>query len=130
MEKTNLYQEELLDHYRYPRNRGKIDNFNFSSGSYNPSCGDSVILYAIVQNDKITDIKFEGSGCVISQASISMLTAKCKGKDITDLVQISSNDILNMVKISLGPTRLRCALLSYEALKSGIESYKKNAQER
>ncbi|MCL4361095.1 iron-sulfur cluster assembly scaffold protein [Candidatus Dependentiae bacterium] len=128
--KNYLYQQELLDYYRHPRNKGKIDSANFSSGVFNPSCGDNVILHGIIQNNKVIDIKFDGSGCVISQASSSMFTEKIKNKTIDELEKISVDDILSMVKIPLGPTRLRCALLVYEALKSGIESYKKNAQAR
>lgn len=119
-----LYQEELMDHYRYPRNSGQLDNPDFNTEVLNPSCGDMVSFHAYIQNGTITEIKFQGKGCVISQATASMLTEYCKNKPMDILENISKNDILHMVGIQLGPTRLRCALLSLEALQQGLRSYR------
>lgn len=120
----NFYQEELMDHYRYPRNYGILENPDFTTSTLNPSCGDSISLQAHVDNNYITRIMFQGKGCVISQAAASMLTEQCHNKTLQTLEAIDKDYIISLVKITLGPTRLRCALLCLEALHEGIANYR------
>ena len=128
---SKLYQEELMDHFKYPRNKKKLESPDFSSGKHNPSCGDSVSIEGIVEKDpetgklKIKELAFDGSGCVISQAAASMLTQFCKGKFVDQVMAMNKDDILKLVKIELGPTRLRCALLCLDALKSALQDFNK-----
>lgn len=124
MSDAKLYQEELVDHFKYPRNKKKIENPDFSSGQQNPSCGDSVFIEGKIQNNKIVDLGFSGSGCVISQAATSMLTELCKGKTIDFVLKLTKDDITKMVGLILGPIRLKCALLCLQALKEGLLNYK------
>ncbi|MEX0849682.1 MAG: iron-sulfur cluster assembly scaffold protein [Candidatus Dependentiae bacterium] len=118
-----MYQEELMDHYQHPRHRGILTGADFDSGQYNPSCGDAVTMQGKITNDVITHIAFEGKGCVISQATASMLAEYALGKPIDELSQFSVDDMLQLIKIPLGPTRLKCALLSLHALKEGIKQF-------
>ena len=120
----DLYQQELMDHYRYPRNRGVLDTCDIATESLNPSCGDSVSFTINITDDKVIAIKFQGSGCVISQATSSMLTERCIDKTLDELAALNKDAILALVGIPLGPTRLRCALLSLEALHKGIHEYR------
>lgn len=125
MENLKLYQEELLEHYRYPYNKKALEDAHIRSGVLNPSCGDSVEIYLTINNNRAIEIAFQGSGCVISQAAASMLCQKYENYGLKDLLQLTKDDILALVKIPLGPTRLRCALLPLEALHKGILEYKK-----
>ena len=119
----NLYKEELMDHYRHPRNYGTLDNPHISGQLANSACGDSVSLQAYIQENIITELKFQASGCVISQATASLLTERCKGQALNVIKSLKKDDITALVGIPLGPTRLRCALISLEALQTGISNY-------
>lgn len=117
----NLYQQELMDHYHHPRNRGVVAHAHFSSSALNPSCGDSVAYQGTLNPDgAIAEIGFTGAGCVISQAAASMLSERVKGLLRHDVMKLDKDAMLALVGIPLGPTRLRCALLALEALQQGM----------
>lgn len=121
-----LYKQELLDHYHHPQNHGTIDNPDFLSEEYNPSCGDQVIIQGTLNKKGIIQkLVFRGAGCVISQAAASMLTEWCKEKQITDVLQYTAKDMTKLINISVGPTRLKCVLLALYALQHGIVEYQK-----
>lgn len=119
----HIYHERLMDHYRYPRNAKKIDGADFSSKSLNPSCGDSVAFSGTVHDGTVIDIAFSGTGCVISQATASLLSEYAKGKSVTTLLHCTKDDILTLIGMELGPVRLKCALLPLQALQQGITDY-------
>lgn len=121
----NFYQQELLDHFHNPRCKGVLEHPSITSGEYNPSCGDSVSITAMVVGGAISDIAFTGSGCVISQATASMLCEYALSKSLDTLLDLNVDALLAMIKIPLGPTRLKCALLSLYALQQGIREYQK-----
>ena len=123
-----MYQEELMDHYHHPRHRGVLAICNIDSGQYNPSCGDAVTMQANVQNGAITSIAFDGKGCVISQATASILAEFALHKSLENIQALSVDDLMHLIKIPLGPTRLKCALLSLHALKEGIRVYLENKE--
>src|SRR2546425_8118494 len=77
---SELYQQVILDHSRSPRNFGKLEGANRTAQGHNPLCGDNITLYLLMEGDQIKDISFLGSGCAISKASASILTAALKGK--------------------------------------------------
>jgi len=79
-----LYQEILLDHYKHPRNKGKLEKADLDVELKNPFCGDEILLTVRFDQDKISDVAFEGHGCVISQASASLMTEKIKGLTIAE----------------------------------------------
>jgi len=80
----NLYKEIILDHYRTPRNRGELEPPASRTEGFNPLCGDEIVLYLQVEDDVISDVKLGGSGCSISQASSSMMSAAIKGKTVKE----------------------------------------------
>jgi nitrogen fixation protein NifU and related proteins len=120
----NIYAKELLDHYKNPRNFGELENADFITQEYNPSCGDRVQIFGKIRDGRVIDISFVGHGCVISLATASMLTESVRNKFIDDILKLDSNDILNLINIKLGPTRLKCALLSLYAIQSGVKNLK------
>jgi nitrogen fixation NifU-like protein len=126
MDYKNLYNQQLLEHYNHPKNKGTLQNPDMQSGVYNPSCGDSISVQAHIQNNTIAACKFEATGCVISCASASMVVDKVIGMSFDQARQLTKNDILKLVGIRLGPTRLRCALLALEALHNAIQDYQNN----
>ncbi|MEW6003638.1 MAG: Fe-S cluster assembly sulfur transfer protein SufU, partial [Nitrospirota bacterium] len=106
----DIYRENILDHYKNPRNFGRLENPDASYEEGNPLCGD--IIGMEIKKRKMEDgrwkmeeIKFWGEGCAISQASASMLTEKVKGKDIEEIKKITKDDILSMLGIELSPLR-------------------------
>lgn len=120
----DIYREIILDHYRNPRNKGKITNPDVSIHDSNPLCGDEIDIHLKMEGDKIKDIKFEGRGCAISQASASMLTEMVMNKPLTSIKNLTKDDILEEIGLtSLGPARIKCALLSLKVLKLGMVQY-------
>ena len=119
----DIYREIILDHFKNPRNFGKIKNPSASFSLYNSACGDRIEIQLKIKNEKlkiIGDIKFTGEGCAISMASSSMLTEKVSGKDIEEVKKLKTSDILKMLGIELTPTRLKCALLPLEVLHKAL----------
>lgn len=87
----DLYREIILDHYRSPRNRGELPTPPATkSEGFNPLCGDEVILYLVVDDGKVVDVKIGGQGCSISQASTSMMSAAVKGKTVDEARRLIS----------------------------------------
>ena len=123
---SKLYQEELMDHFKNPRNSGRLKNHDVSSGEYNPSCGDSICVDCKIKDDIVEQVGFVGKGCVISQAAASMLMESCVGKSIEKILELKKEDVLSLIKIKLGPNRLRCALLGLQALQDGLKKYQKD----
>lgn len=122
----DLYQAELMDHYRHPRNQGALEVPDFSSGSCNPSCGDSVQFTGHIKNGVVVAVLFQGKGCVISQAAASMLTQSVLDKTMQEIMALNADSMLKLVGIALGPMRIKCALLPLEALQKGITAYDNN----
>ena len=121
----SMYQENILDHYKSPKNFGKIENPSVHHHEYNPLCGDEIELFLVIKDKKVVDVKFKGHGCAISQASASMLTEEIKGKNIEELKKMTKENILELLGISLSPVRLKCALLSLDTLKNSILIFEK-----
>ncbi len=119
----DLYKEELLEHYKNPNNYGIIENPDVTTGEYNPSCGDSVELTILLTNNVISQVKFTGKGCVISQATASMLTNACVNKTIEQVLKLDQDFVQKMIGIELGPNRLKCAMLSLDAVHKGLMSW-------
>ena len=119
-----LYQQELLDHYRHPRNYGILLDAQITTQTFNPSCGDEISIAMNIDNGRIKAIKFQGKGCVISQAAASLLTQFSLEKSLESLEALDKDAMLGLIGISLGPTRLRCALLSLEALHAGLAMHR------
>lgn len=120
----DIYREIILDHYRNPRNKGKLPDADISTHDSNPLCGDEIDIHMKIFGDKITDVKFEGRGCAISQASASMLTEMVMNKPLTNVKDIAKTDILENIGLTnLGPARVKCALLALKVMKLGMVNY-------
>lgn len=120
----DIYREIILDHYRNPRNKGKLAIADVSVHDSNPLCGDEIDIHLKIDSNKVQEIKFEGRGCAISQASASMLTEMVVGKDLEFLKDLKKEDILENIGLTnLGPARIKCALLSLKVLKVGMIKY-------
>lgn len=133
----DIYRENILDNYKNPRNFGRLKNPTASFSLYNSACGDKIEIQLKIKNITasagsrpdggkklkiIEDIRFTGEGCAISMASASMLTEKVMGKNIHEIKKLNTQDILDMLGITLTPTRLKCALLPLEVLQKAINS--------
>ncbi len=116
----DLYRELIIDHYQHPHNYGTLDQADISYEDSNPLCGDKLRIDMKVVGGIVEDIRFSGKGCAISQASASMLTDEIKGKPLSDIKQFGKQTILDLIGIPLGPTRLKCALLSLKVVKGGV----------
>lgn len=115
----DFYKENILDHYRHPRNAGALENPTHTHREHNPLCGDVIRIDLHVNTDNIIDrVAFTGKGCVISQASASMLTEMIAGKTLDEAKGIGKEEILEALGIPIGPTRLKCALLALKVLKA------------
>lgn len=119
----DLYQEEILEHYRHPHNKGIIDGADIIQKERNSSCGDELTFYIEVTNGNVSNVSFEGDGCAISQAAASMLTDEIEGMSIEELRALEKEDVLDLLGIELGPTRLKCALLSLQGITKGASLY-------
>lgn len=116
-----LYQENILDHYKHPHNKGRLEGATLFAKELNPSCGDVIELALKLDGcDRVAEAKFEGRGCAVSTASVSMLTDRIKGRPLAEVMALSERDILEMLGIAVGPMRMKCATLSLRALKSAL----------
>ena len=115
-----LYRENILDHYKHPRNRGTLEHPDVTYEDANPLCGDHIRMDFRIADGRIDAVRFSGHGCSISQASASMLCEKIEGLPLDEVKRISRDDVLEMLGIELGPVRLKCALLALKTLKAGV----------
>lgn len=115
-----MIQDEVIDHYKYPRHRGTLVHPTFSVELINQSCGDRIVVAARLDAGKIRECGFQGEGCVLSQAAASMLMEDLWGSDVAKVATIDAQYMQNRLGITVGPTRLRCVLLALEALRKGL----------
>ena len=121
-----MYQENILDHYKSPRNFGNLENASVHHHEKNPLCGDELDMFLVIDKDKkIADVKVNPHGCAISVASASMLSEQIKGKPIKEAEKLTKENILEMLGIPISPVRLKCALLSLDTLKNSILIFEK-----
>ncbi len=139
MDLDDLYQEIILEHFKYPKNRGSLNDADLKLEGKNPFCGDEIKLTVKFNGPTLDRVEFEGTGCAISQASASMMTEKLKGKTVAEVRELI-NEFSSMVKgnkeavntdrlgdlIALKgvcdfPTRVKCALLAWRVVEQGIE---------
>jgi len=120
---SDIYKDIILDYYRNPRNYGELTNADIRVKDANPLCGDVIEMQLKVSDGKVEDIRFQGKGCAISQASASMLTEAVKGKTLDETKALGKQDILNLLGIDPGPTRIKCALLGLKVMKLAVYGY-------
>lgn len=119
-----VYREHILDHYQNPAHRGSIDGPTIREHDSNPLCGDDLTIDILIGGDgSITDCRFHGHGCSISQAAADILCSEVVGKKIGDILDMTKEDMLALLGIDLGPVRVKCGLLAYKAMKVGTVKY-------
>ena len=110
------YREYILDHYRNPRNYGRLENATAHAEDSNPLCGDQLGIDLLIEGDRVSEVRFKGRGCAISQASASMLSEMIEGKPVKEVVQLGKDDVLDALGIDISPARIKCAFLCLRVL--------------
>ena len=146
MQLDNLYQEVILDHYKHPENKGLATSYDAQVHHINPSCGDEITLNLTLQGDKVSAISWDGVGCSISQASVSIMSSLMMNRELSEaqtildefvaLMQSKGNgspdvsvleDAVAFAGVSQYPARIKCALLGWMAFKdASVQAQKKN----
>ena len=134
----DLYQEVILDHNRSPRNFGRLDDADLQADGHNPLCGDRLSITIKLTGDRVTDLRFEGSGCAISKASASLMTEGVKGLTLDDLHRLFERfhrlvtdrtapvDDAGLGKLAVFagvrdyPARVKCAILAWHTLRAAV----------
>ena len=123
-----MYTERLLDHYRHPRNRGRLEAPDPSSASgnvltaeeYNPLCGDRVIIEALVEDGRVVEARFDGRGCALCMGAASILTEAVQGRSLDELQGLGQDEFLAELQSEVRPARLKCALLPWMAFRHAV----------
>jgi len=121
----DLYSENILDHFEHPRNAQSLSAPTVFADQTNPLCGDRLRVELKVKKDIVAEVAFVGSGCAISQSAASMLSEEIKGKKISAIKKIKPELIHDLLKVKVGPGRIKCAMLGLSTLESAISKIKK-----
>jgi nitrogen fixation NifU-like protein len=114
-----LYREQILEHYKKPRNWGELDDPDFEFEDNNPLCGDVLKVQLKVDDAGVVeDLRFSGAGCAISQAAASLVSEEIRGMKVDDVVRMDRDAVLELLGIDISATRMKCAMLSLKVLKS------------
>ena len=119
----DIYEEHVLDHYEDPYHRGTLETATHEDEGKNPLCGDVIQVSLRLDGDgKIQEAWFDGEGCVISQASASMLIEKIEGKTVEEAKEFTAGEMLELFGPQLTPNRQKCCLLSWRVLQSALHA--------
>jgi nitrogen fixation protein NifU and related proteins len=132
----DLYRETILDHYRHPRNKGVLEGADITGEGANPLCGDEITIFLIVRDGVVRDVRFEGKGCSISQASASMMTEQIKGRPVEEARGLIAafkammhgepangdlGDLEALQGVRKFPVRVKCATLGWVTLEGALQ---------
>ncbi|MFB6202712.1 MAG: Fe-S cluster assembly sulfur transfer protein SufU [Halorhabdus sp.] len=122
---SDMYRQQILDHYKNPRNYGEIEDATFTHVGENPMCGDTIELDVVLDDDEetIETVAFRGDGCAISQASASMLSERLEGMSVEELNGLDRDDVIDMLGVDISPMRVKCAVLAEKVAQDGAEIY-------
>ena len=120
---SEIYREMILEHYKNPVNAGVIVDADVVVKDYNPACGDVVEIQIKFSDGIMKNVKFQGQGCAISQASVDILIDLVKDKNVGKVKTLTTEDFLKILGIELSPLRLKCALLGLKTLKTAVYAY-------
>lgn len=122
---STIYRQIIVDNYKNPMNKGRMRNPDVSVEDSNPLCGDKIRIELKIKDKKVSDVKFSGKGCAISQAAASLLTEEIKGKSLKKIIGMKNEMITSLLGIELSANRIMCALLPLKVVKIAvIKSYK------
>ncbi|GGJ01736.1 iron-sulfur cluster scaffold-like protein [Halobellus salinus] len=129
---SDMYRQQILDHYKNPRNKGKMSDPDFSHSGENPSCGDTITVNVSLEDDgeTIEYVSFTGDGCAISQASASMLSERLPGTTLPELEAMDTDDITEMLGVDISPMRIKCAVLARQVTQDGAAMHQGEAIDR
>jgi nitrogen fixation NifU-like protein len=133
-----LYQQIIIEYSQRPRNFKAMEDANHECHGHNPLCGDDVTIFAKVENDRVADISFKGSGCAISKASASIMTTQVKGKTLAEVktmfeafqnlittgeeVEDMNSKLLVLGGVHKYPMRVKCAILPWHTMMNGLNN--------
>ena len=117
-----LYSEKVMDHFRNPRNVGTIENADGVGEAGNSRCGDIMKIYLKIENDIVTDVKFETFGCGSAIASSSMATEMIMGKPLAEVLKLTNQAVIQALD-GLPTNKLHCSVLAEEAVKAAVKDY-------
>ena len=115
-----LYRDYILEHYKQPRNFGTLEPHDLEFHDHNPLCGDELGVHISVEDGRITDLRFHGQGCAISQAAASIASEELIGKPLDDAAGLDAGWMIDLLGIQISPTRRKCALLNLKVLRGAI----------
>jgi nitrogen fixation NifU-like protein len=116
----DLYREIIIDRYKNPQYRGSLTPHDIAFEDDNPLCGDHIrVELQLDEHNRVRAAAFDGHGCAISQASADLLMESILGKTLDEVKALTKDDLLELLGITLGAVRLKCALLSLKVLKAG-----------
>ncbi len=116
----DLYREYILERYKHPRNAGELDPCDVKYADNNPLCGDEISMTLRVEDGRVTDVRFKGRGCAISQASADILTDNIRGKTLDELRRLTPNAVIEDLGVVVSPARRKCALLGLKVMQGGL----------
>lgn len=127
---SDMYREQILDHYKNPRNYGELEDPTFSHVGENPMCGDEIrVDVALAEDDDTIEyVSFVGDGCAISQASASLLSQELPGMSLEELEGMDRDDVTEMLGIDISPMRIKCAVLAEKVAQDGAKIYRGEAE--
>jgi nitrogen fixation NifU-like protein len=121
----------ILDHYDHPRHQGRLEHADLVLEGGNPGCGDVVKIYLkLDEADRVVNIAFEGEGCTISQAGVSVTTDMVLGKTLAEITALNQDEVIDALGREVVATRLRCATLGLNTLKSAEQQRRQNLKEK
>jgi nitrogen fixation NifU-like protein len=116
----DLYRDYILDHYKRPRNFGELEPHDLAAHEHNPLCGDELAVQIRVRDQRIEDLRFQGHGCAISQASASIASEELKGMKLEQVGSLSADWMLELLGIPVSATRRKCALLNLKVVRGAV----------
>jgi len=119
---SDMYRQQILDHYKNPRNYGEIEGADIEHVGENPMCGDTIKMFVVLadDDDTVEHVSFIGDGCAISQASASMLSEELQGMSLSAVREMDRDDIIDMLGVELSPMRIKCAVLAEKVAQDGV----------
>ncbi|MFD1569456.1 Fe-S cluster assembly sulfur transfer protein SufU [Halorubrum laminariae] len=123
---SDMYRQQILDHYKNPRNYGELEDADITHVGENPSCGDTIRMQIALDDaeEEIEAVRFTGDGCAISMASASMLSERLHGMSVAELDALDTDDITEMLGVDISPMRVKCAVLGRQVAQDGAKIHR------